>query len=187
MPVSFLGQSSLTRGLRNNNPGNIRRSSSAWQGKIPHTQSTDTAFEQFASIEWGIRAMYKLLINYSNDGLNTVQKIINKYAPASENNTAGYIAFVIGRVGVSATSILTMNKSTLIALAKAMVTMEIGQDNANKIPDHCYDDAYLYLDHTYGSTTLPELEIKGTTKCQHCGQIIVGIALFFFTWYANFI
>ena len=45
---------SLPRGLRNNNPGNIRNSSTVWVGEI--TPSKDKSFKQFKSMAYGYRA-----------------------------------------------------------------------------------------------------------------------------------
>ena len=88
------------RGIRNNNPGNIRHSAIKWQG-MSDTQ-TDSAFVQFISPEYGIRALSKLLDTYSiSYGLNTVQGIINRYAPSVENNTGSYVAAVAGALGVA--------------------------------------------------------------------------------------
>lgn len=38
----------MSRGLRNNNPGNIRNSSTVWIGEV--TPSNDKSFKQFKSI-----------------------------------------------------------------------------------------------------------------------------------------
>lgn len=51
----------LPRGLRNNNPGNIRRNSNVFQGeKIP---SSDRQFKQFKTLAYGYRAVFKILTN----------------------------------------------------------------------------------------------------------------------------
>lgn len=43
---------SVPRGLRNNNPGNIRLSKDKWQGL--RERQEDKEFFQFVSIEWGL-------------------------------------------------------------------------------------------------------------------------------------
>ena len=53
--------SELPRGLRNRNPGNIRRSAVRYKGE---TKSDDAAFKTFASTAWGYRAMFVLLHTY---------------------------------------------------------------------------------------------------------------------------
>lgn len=83
----------MTRGLRNNNPLNIRRTPTKWKGQS-NTQ-TDPEFVQFRSMPWGIRAAFCLLQTYATKhGLRSVRQIINRWAPPTENNTKGYISHV---------------------------------------------------------------------------------------------
>lgn len=90
----------MTRGLRNNNPGNIRHSGTQWHG-MSATQ-TDPAFIQFIEPKWGIRALARTLQTYSTRyGLNTVRGIINRWAPPSENDTGSYVDAVARALGVS--------------------------------------------------------------------------------------
>lgn len=171
-----------TRGLRNNNPGNIRKTSNAWSGKIPHSQNTDGAFEQFHDVRWGIRAIMIDLRSKINQGNNTIAKIITKYAPASENNTVNYINSVVNWTGISAVQELAVTETVLKTLAKAIVRMEIGNE-ANLLTDAHYNDAYLYIGYQYGSSDLPELTINSfAKKCKWCGEIIAIVGLFFFTY-----
>lgn len=89
-------QSSLiSRGVRNNNPFNIKRSQIVWVGEIPDSQKTDKVFEQFKSLNLGLRAGIKLLRNYVRKGFNTPEKIISRFAPSSENNTKAYINYLV--------------------------------------------------------------------------------------------
>ena len=91
------------RGLRNNNPGNIKRSKVCFIGEV--RPSSDTVFKQFESMAYGYRAMFMLLHTYDLKlGLNTIESIINRYAPNSENNTAAYVKRVSELSGVPATS-----------------------------------------------------------------------------------
>ena len=79
-----------TRGERNNNPGNIERNTIKWLG-MSGIQS-DSRFCSFTTPAYGIRALGKLVTNYyHNYKLNTIAKIINRWAPAIENNTDAYI------------------------------------------------------------------------------------------------
>ena len=81
------------RGLRNNNPGNIRLSRTVWQGEI--RPSRDRSFCQFRTMAYGYRALIKLLQNYRrNNGCRTIADFINRWAPPVENNTSGYISRV---------------------------------------------------------------------------------------------
>ena len=75
----------LSRGLRNRNPGNIRRSGVRYKGEC--ARSTDAEFRQFESMEWGYRAMFVLLDSYSRKGYRTIRQMISRYAPPIENHT----------------------------------------------------------------------------------------------------
>ncbi len=81
-----------TRGFRNNNPGNIRHGN-AWKGEV---QGNDAAFESFEFVEYGIRAIYVLMNTYRTKyKALTVESIIQRWAPPSENNTKNYILGVL--------------------------------------------------------------------------------------------
>lgn len=78
--------SELPRGLRNRNPGNIRRSAVRYKGE---TESDDAAFKAFASTAWGYRAMFVLLHTYRvRHRIATLRGMIARWAPPSENDTA---------------------------------------------------------------------------------------------------
>jgi hypothetical protein len=119
----------MTRGLRDNNPGNIEYSSAAsqqWQGLA--NPPSDGVFAVFTSPTYGIRAMAITLDNYSTSyGLNTVTDIITRWAPPSENDTASYIAAVSGAMGVNPTAPLDLtDPGTMAALIAAIITQENG-------------------------------------------------------------
>ena len=76
------------RGLRNNNPLNIRHSADSFQGEI---KGKDKDFKTFSSMAYGYRAAFVTLATYYSKGYNTIEKIITRWAPANENNTARYI------------------------------------------------------------------------------------------------
>ncbi|HAT5579605.1 TPA: structural protein [Proteus mirabilis] len=129
------------RGERNNNPGNIRHGSK-WQGLS--AQQTDKDFCQFVSPEYGIRAIYKLLQTYQKKyELNTVESIIDRYAPPNENNTTGYISRAAKDIGVSVNAPINVSsKPVAIALATAIVGVELGyQPYSQKV----FEDAWLLL------------------------------------------
>lgn len=128
--LSYLGQSNLPRGMRNNNPGNIRVGSSPWIGKVPLSDNTDGAFEQFYFYRDGVRAMIKLLKNYIGAGRNTIRKILYSYAPPSDgNNTDNYISVVSGSTGIFADDYINpSDKELMFKLSKAMAFHENGQE-----------------------------------------------------------
>jgi hypothetical protein len=87
------------RGIRNNNPGNIRRTGEQWLGLAP--EQTDPEFYQFADPLFGIRAMAKVLRTYqSRHGLRTLEEWLTRWAPPDENPTADYIAAVERETGI---------------------------------------------------------------------------------------
>ena len=96
---------STPRGLRNNNPLNIRHSRDRFQGEV--VPGSDRAFKQFTSMADGYRAAFVTLATYLARGRNTVEKIIRAWAPPTENNTEGYINHVVQRSGVGRNKALT--------------------------------------------------------------------------------
>lgn len=119
----------LPRGLRNNNPGNIRVvKGQVWQGEITGARKTDNSFCEFVTIAHGYRALIKLLQNYRRkNGLNTLRQMIQRWAPPHENNTTAYLRFVAGKMGVPADCVPDVNdKHTMCVLAAAISEMENG-------------------------------------------------------------
>lgn len=114
------------RGLRNNNPGNIRISKTKYLGEVRPSQ--DSAFRQFRSIDYGYRAMFVVLYTYQRrHGINTIADMIIRYAPAIENHTTEYIRAVAEASGVPSTShITTTNADVMIPIVAAMSKVENG-------------------------------------------------------------
>ena len=88
------------RGIRNNNPLNIRRSGDKWQGL--KVLQEDKAFFQFSEMKWGWRAAFRLLCHtyYNKYRLRSIRDIITRWAPPKENNTEAYIRSVTDRIGI---------------------------------------------------------------------------------------
>ncbi len=99
----------ISRGIRNNNPGNIRLSNDPWQG-LSEVQ-TDKDFFQFKSMAFGIRAIARTLITYQDKyDIRTIRKMVERYAPEKENDTANYKDCVCGISGFSENQILDFHK-----------------------------------------------------------------------------
>ncbi|UAW58428.1 internal viron protein D [Escherichia phage vB_EcoA_ASO2B] len=112
-----------TRGIRNNNPGNIRVSKDQWEGMT----GDDGSFVTFDSPESGVRALGKNLLSYGRQGYDSIEKIINRWAPPNENDTKAYIDSVVAATGIPATQSLDLsNPDTLSALAQAISFHETG-------------------------------------------------------------
>ena len=116
----------VSRGLRNCNPGNIRQSKTRYKGEKPH--STDSAFKQFETLEWGYRAIFMLLHTYRVRGYgDTIAKMISRYAPPFENNTEAYISRVCQQTGIDRDQRLnTLNSVQMIPIVSAISAVENG-------------------------------------------------------------
>ena len=115
----------IPRGIRNNNPLNLRVGNN-WEGEV--SQPTDHAFEQFTEMKWGVRAAFIVLRNYIvRHKCNTIRKIISRWAPANENNTLAYIATVSQRANIQPDEPISFdNTCQMIALLLAMCFVENG-------------------------------------------------------------
>jgi len=137
------------RGIRNNNPGNIERDGTRWQGMA--ARQTDSRFVVFSEALWGIRAIARILITYQDrrraaDGsrIDTVRKFIARWAPPSENNTDAYartVANALG-VGVDDPNVDVYDYATMFELVAAIIRYENGV--AQNRPDGAwYPDAEI--------------------------------------------
>jgi len=124
------------RNVRNNNPGNIRKSKDAWQGKT----GNDGAFVTFDTPQNGVRALTKLLYNYQKKyNLNTITGIITRWAPPSENDTASYIALVASKTGIGADEEINLKANA--TLTKKFVKAIIQKEGSQAAVD--YFDPYI--------------------------------------------
>lgn len=116
----------MSRGLRNNNPGNIRISGTTYKGEVVPTQ--DRSFKQFENMVYGYRAMFMLLYTYQKKhGLNTIRQMIDRYAPPVENHTDNYVDAVAKSAGIGATArITTTNRDVMVPIVAAMSQVENG-------------------------------------------------------------
>lgn len=115
-----------SRGLRNNNPGNIRISKDKWQGL--RSKQTDKSFFQFIAVQYGYRALIRTLQNYRKlYNLKTIAQLINRWAPEHENNTSVYITRVCKEMQVPSTYVIDIeDKATMCAMAAAISQVENG-------------------------------------------------------------
>ena len=126
---------STTRGIKNNNPFNIRYSAiNKWKGLT----GSDGSFCVFENMKYGIRAGGVLLRNYLKNGNNTIEKIITKFAPAEDgNNTANYIKHVAQMSGINQSTVLSV--SELWRVARPMMYIE-SRYNATDSDKDCFDN-----------------------------------------------
>lgn len=131
------------RGIRNNNPLNIRKGND-WKGE--RLEQKDKSFEEFTSMEYGIRAGFIILRKYITgyNGLtqkfNTIEKLISRWAPAVENNTTAYISQVSKMTGIPATLKISFSqRSFMVAIVDAMIYVECGQHVDKQLIESAYD------------------------------------------------
>ena len=122
----LLEKMKISRGLKNNNPLNIRRNKTKWQGLAE--KQNDCAFFTFVSPVWGYRAAFVTLRNYKKvHGIQTIAKWVARWAPPVENDTAAYIAFVSRKAEISPDVPVDINnKESMCRIVAAMSHMENG-------------------------------------------------------------
>lgn len=122
-----MAEKKLPRGLRNNNPGNIRKNSDVFQGE---KTSSDKEFKQFKSMAYGYRAIFKILSNYyRNYKLDTIRKMIGRWAPENENDTDAYIKAVSDYAGIPADDPININdREQMIRIVAGMSKVENGRE-----------------------------------------------------------
>ena len=127
----------MTRGLRNNNPLNIRHSADRWQGA--RIMQTDPDYVQYKDIKWGFRAAWKILdtycLTFKKEGkAYNVKNIIGRWAPPTENDTDAYVRAVVKLSGLGGNENMPRPKhywnfeevDKLVRLIRAMVCVENG-------------------------------------------------------------
>ena len=134
------------RGLRNNNPLNIRHSKDQWNG-ASETQ-TDKEFVQFKTMAYGYRAVWRTLHTYYKRLQDrkkhfTVENIVHRWAPPTENDTKQYIRTVLMLSGIGGKENLfppsnPLGYDKLCKLITAMTVME------NGIRPHQVDTEAIY-------------------------------------------
>lgn len=119
-------ESNAPRGIRNNNPGNLN-----YVGQAGATKESgeNGRFAVFESMKDGISALHRQLQLYFSRGVNTVEKIVNKYAPADDNNNvAAYIRQLAGATGKSADEKIDADdQETVFKLIRGIINHENGK------------------------------------------------------------
>lgn len=131
--VYFMLNTAKPRGIRNNNPLNIRENDRVdydWDGES--LLNSDLDFEEFTTPVYGIRAAARILKNYKEKrNLTTISQIITRWAPPKnskgefENDTQAYIESVSQKVGVG--SDIPLLDDDYARLISAMIYHENGQ------------------------------------------------------------
>lgn len=127
-------QQKMSRGLRNNNPLNIRRTADLWQGLAEN--QTDPDFFQFKTVAWGYRAAFVVLRTYRHRyGADNLESIVKRWAPPGDHNdTEFYIRKVAVLTGLDrCETIDDTDPQTMTELVAAMSRVE------NGVPAHMSD------------------------------------------------
>ena len=138
-----MAENKQPRGIRNNNPLNIRKGNN-WKGEV--AVSADREFEQFVSMQMGVRAGFKILKNYMTGyggrvkALTNVHDIIHRWAPPSENNCRAYIGSGCRVSGLHEYERLQFSdRNKMLALVDGMIRVECGQPVSLDIIASAYD------------------------------------------------
>ena len=118
------GAAPVTAGPSVNNPGNVR------------PVGATTGFQNPATFEEGWKVMDNNLKAYGAKGINTLEGIINRWAPPSDNNnTAAYIKDVSTRLGLDPKQPLNLEDPRVRqALGTAIMLHEKGPSNIFNAP-----------------------------------------------------
>ena len=114
------------RGIRINNPGNVRLSQDHWVGQV--YPGTDSSFCQFDTMAHGVRCAAKVLLGYQQQKMNTVRRIINRWAPPVENDTGSYVRAVAASCTVAPDNPVKLGEDMLARLCRAIFHHENGGD-----------------------------------------------------------
>jgi hypothetical protein len=114
----------------------VERHATIWQG-MEQDQSTDSRFVVFSDPKWGIRAIGKIMLDYyRKHGCNTVRRIIDRWAPPSENNSGSYVNHVAEMIGAGDDSVIDVTDADILEhITKAIIEHENGRV--------IYDDATI--------------------------------------------
>lgn len=116
------------RGIRNNNPGNIEyNEGTKWKGLA--APPSDGRFCIFRKPKYGIRALAMLIENYQDfHGIDTIEDLVNRWAPSHENDSEGYAEFVADRTGFGLNEVLDFQDYRDVEpVLKAIIRFENGE------------------------------------------------------------
>ena len=116
---------SLPRGIRNKNPGNVRENQRAdfdWMGEA--RGDWDPEFEEFSKPEYGVRAIVRILQSYRRRDVVSIEQIIATWAPAAENDVKSYINSICAQTGMKKDTAIT--EQNYVPFIEAVIVHENG-------------------------------------------------------------
>ncbi len=156
--------------INHNNPGNIKLTSTPWKGKIKN--NSNGVFEEFESLDYGYRACMLNLISYLKKGYNTINKIIDRWAPSSENSAssrANYKTYISNGTGLGINQkILAFDKELM---QNFVVSMTCFEHNLTPNPSWALpiDNAWNMVVSYLGDTS-PYLALNSVTQVTENGN-----------------
>lgn len=105
----------MTRGEALHNPFDLELDGIEWNGLI--STGTDTTFCEFIDDLHGLRAGFVNLKSQLREGFDTLETLITKFAPPSENNTIAYITAVSARTNIGKDAVLTLSELKNVGIA----------------------------------------------------------------------
>ena len=128
----------IPRGIRNNNPLNIKRGTN-WLGLSKH--QTDPSFCQFDSMTYGLRAGLIIIRTYMQRyRLTNIHGIVSRWAPPKENDTDAYVKSVSSMMKMHALQAFDFgDRGRIVALVSAMCKVETGISIDTKLIESAYD------------------------------------------------
>jgi len=150
--------------VRNNNPGNIRDTGIAWEGRT----GSQSGFVTFATPAMGVRAMTKNLYSYQNRGLTSVRQMISTWAPPSENNTNSYVNQVASAMGVDPNASIDLRSDPALTqrMLNAMIRVEGGAEASSYFNSHVASGIAMA-----NGTTPPDAAPTTTTDAETAASI----------------
>ena len=140
--MAAIGRQKLPRGIRNNNPGNIE--DGPFARSQPGYKGSDGRFAIYETPEAGTAAKTALLGSYGRKGINTVEGVVNRWAPPTENDSGSYAQFVSQKLGVDPRAPLDMNDPRVLSeLSSAIAERETGRAAAPSNVSAMSDEALM--------------------------------------------
>ncbi|WP_250512701.1 hypothetical protein [Caballeronia sp. INDeC2] len=162
------------RGIRNNNPGNLEYRGQAGASLEDHA---NPRFARFRTAEEGLAALAAQLRRYGQRGIDTVGKVISKYAPSIENDTPGYTGSVSRRLGVDSNTRLDLNDPAILqGLMGAIIQVENGRNpySAEQIAAASGARAAGVPDRPVSISQSTTIHVAGGTNPEATGQAVAG-------------
>lgn len=122
--------------VRNNNPFNLIKSGTQWQGKVTSQFPDTDGFEKFESYYYGFRAGLKNVKTQYDRGYKSIDKLIRRLTPPlssggdnPDNDVNDFVHRVAEKMQHNIFSPFVWNQVNVSALAEAIVDTEAGKPN----------------------------------------------------------